>query len=64
VPSGLARTWDRRRLSGETLAVLEACGDEIGRHVVTDMVAFEDGPALLHDVAARRRHVIQAVLAC
>jgi threonine dehydrogenase-like Zn-dependent dehydrogenase len=64
VPCGLAATWDRRRLSRETIAVLQTCGDEIGRHVVTDMVAFEDGPALLHDVAQRRRHVIQAVLAC
>jgi hypothetical protein len=64
VPAGLAGTWDRQRLSRETIAMLEACGDEIGRHVVTDMVSFDDGPALLHDIAARRRHVIQAVLAC
>jgi threonine dehydrogenase-like Zn-dependent dehydrogenase len=64
VPAGLDRTWDRQRLSRETIAVLMACGAEIGRHVVTDMVAFEEGPALLQDIAARRRHVIQAVLAC
>jgi hypothetical protein len=32
--------------------------------VVTDVVPFEQGPALLRDIAQRRRHVIQAVLAC
>jgi hypothetical protein len=36
----------------------------VRRHVVTDVVPFEEGAALLHDVAARRRHVIQAVLRC
>jgi hypothetical protein len=30
---------------------------------VTDVVPFHAGPALLRDIAQRRRHVIQAVLA-
>ncbi|MCW3003628.1 MAG: zinc-type alcohol dehydrogenase YcjQ [Conexibacter sp.] len=64
VPVGLDRTWDRARLARETIALLEACGDEIRRHVVTDVVPFDQGPALLRDIAHRRRHVIQAVLAC
>ena len=33
-------------------------------HVVTDVVPLAEGPALLADLAARRRHVIQAVLTC
>jgi hypothetical protein len=34
----------------------------VREHVVTDLVALDDGPALLADLAARRRHSIQAVL--
>jgi hypothetical protein len=34
----------------------------VRKHVITDVVPFEDGPALLADLAARRRHVVQAVL--
>jgi threonine dehydrogenase-like Zn-dependent dehydrogenase len=64
VPRGLDHAWDRERLSRETLALLAARGDAIRRHVVTDVVPFDQGPGLLHDIAARRRHVIQAVLAC
>jgi hypothetical protein len=30
--------------------------------MITDVVPFTDGPALLTDLASRRRHVVQAVL--
>ena len=63
VPRGLDHLWDRERLSRETIALVQECGPAIREHLVTDIVPFADGPALLHDVAARRRHVIQAVLA-
>ena len=63
VPRGLDHLWDRERLSRETIALLRARGHAIRKHVITEVVPFVDGPALLHDVAARRRHVIQAVLA-
>lgn len=63
VPRGLAHVWDRERLSRETIALLRARGDAIREHLVTDVVPFAEGAALLHDVAARRRHVIQGVLA-
>ena len=33
-------------------------------HMITDVVPLAEGPALLADLAARRRHVIQAVLSC
>jgi NADPH:quinone reductase-like Zn-dependent oxidoreductase len=64
VPLGLAPAWDRDRLSAETLALLEARGQDVRRHIVTDVVPFELGAELLDDLAERRRHVIQAVLAC
>jgi hypothetical protein len=34
----------------------------IREHMITDVVPLAEGPALLTDLAARRRHVIQAVL--
>jgi hypothetical protein len=33
-------------------------------HLVTDLVPLDDAPALLADLADRRRHVLQAVFAC
>jgi threonine dehydrogenase-like Zn-dependent dehydrogenase len=63
VPATLGHAWDRERLSRETLALLARHGDAIRRHIVTDVVPFHAGPALLRDIAQRRRHVIQAVLA-
>lgn len=62
VPRGLAHVWDRDRLSRETIALLLARGDAVRQHLVTDVVPFAHGPALLHDLAARRREVVQAVL--
>jgi threonine dehydrogenase-like Zn-dependent dehydrogenase len=63
VPRGLAHAWDRERLSAETIGLLHADGTAILKHLVTAIVAFEDGPELLTDLAARRRHELQAVLA-
>jgi len=64
VPRGTAHVWDRERLSAETIALLRAHGDAVRTQVITDVVPLADGPALLADLAARRRHVIQAVLSC
>jgi threonine dehydrogenase-like Zn-dependent dehydrogenase len=64
VPRGTAHRWDRERLSAETLDLLRHHGPAVREHVVTDVVPFAEGPALLRDLSARRRHVIQAVLAC
>jgi NADPH:quinone reductase-like Zn-dependent oxidoreductase len=64
VPRGTGHMWDRERLSAETIALLRAHGEAVRAHVVTDVVPLAEGPALLADLAARRRHVIQAVLTC
>ena len=61
VPRGLAHLWDRRRLSLETVELLRAHGAALRRCVITDVVSLQQAPALLDDLAARRRHVIQAV---
>jgi threonine dehydrogenase-like Zn-dependent dehydrogenase len=61
VPRGLAFDWDRRRLSAETVRLLRARGDDVRRHLVTDVLDLSEAPALLTDVAARRRHVLSAV---
>src|SRR5512133_3720258 len=64
VPRGLAHLWDRRRLAAETVELLRACGPAMREHLVTDLVPLDDAPALLADLASRRRHVLQAVFAC
>ncbi|MGI8798487.1 MAG: hypothetical protein ACR2GE_04195, partial [Pseudonocardia sp.] len=60
-PRGLAHTWDRERLSAETIRLLREHGDAVRKHMITDVLPVEDGPGLLGDLAARRRHVIQVV---
>jgi threonine dehydrogenase-like Zn-dependent dehydrogenase len=64
VPRALAPTWDRERLSTETVALLRAYGDLVRSHLVSATVPFDEAPALLADLAARRRQEVQAVLAC
>ena len=64
VPRGTAHAWDRERLSAETITLLRAHGPAVREHVITDVMPLDEGPALLADLAARRRHVIQAVLTC
>jgi threonine dehydrogenase-like Zn-dependent dehydrogenase len=63
VPRGLSHTWDRERLSAETAGLLLADGTAIREHLITAVVPFEDAPGLFADLAARRRHELQAVLA-
>jgi len=62
VPRGTDHLWDRERLSAETVALLLADGPAVREHMITDVLPLAEGPALLTDLAARRRHVIQAVL--
>ncbi|BBH71257.1 hypothetical protein ACTI_79420 [Actinoplanes sp. OR16] len=62
VPRGLAHSWDRERLSAATLDLLRADGEAIRKHLVTAVVPFEEGPALLTALAARERQELQVVL--
>lgn len=61
VPRGLSHTWTRRRLALETLDMLHLYSDLICQHVITDVIPFNDAPALFDDLASRKRSVIQAV---
>jgi Zinc-binding dehydrogenase len=61
VPRGLAPFWNRSRLASETVAFLKDCGELVLKHVVTDLVPFDEAPALLADLATRERSSIQAV---
>ncbi|NBE94144.1 zinc-binding dehydrogenase [Nonomuraea sp. KC401] len=62
VPRGLAHAWDRERLSHETILLLRERGRLLQEHVITDVAGFSEAPRLLTDLAARRRHTLQAVL--
>ena len=61
VPRGLAGEWDRRRLAGETVELLQAHGDAVRRALVTDVVPIAEAPAVVADLGARRRHALQVV---
>ena len=61
VPRGLAHAWDRARLAQETIALLQMYGPLVRDHIISDVVPFDAAPGLIADLAARRRHVIQAV---
>lgn len=60
-PRGTASAWDRHRLSAETVGLLQRCGEEVRKHLVTDVLPLEEAPRLILDVAERRRHVLSAV---
>jgi NADPH:quinone reductase-like Zn-dependent oxidoreductase len=63
VPRGLAHTWDRERLSAETINLLRTDGEAIREHLVTAIIPFEDAPEFFADLATSRRPGLQAVLA-
>jgi threonine dehydrogenase-like Zn-dependent dehydrogenase len=64
VPRGMAAAWPRAALAEVTLDLLRARGSDVRTHLVTDVVPFEEGPALLADLAGRRLAAppLQAVL--
>lgn len=64
VPRGLAAAWDRERLSAETIDLLRVYGDAIRKHLVSAVVPFDEAPALLMDLAQRRRHGLSVILEC
>jgi threonine dehydrogenase-like Zn-dependent dehydrogenase len=64
VPRGGSGTWPRRRLSAATLDLLYERGPDVRAHLVTDLLPFAEGPALLRALAERRApRTVQAVLA-
>jgi threonine dehydrogenase-like Zn-dependent dehydrogenase len=63
VPRGLAHSWDRDRLSRETIALLREHGAAIREHVISDVVPLDEAPALMRALAARERQALQVVFA-
>ena len=63
VPRGLTHTWDRERLSAETIDLLRADGTAIREHLVTAVIPFQDAPEFFANLAAGHRHELQAILA-
>ncbi len=61
VPRGLAHAWSKARLARETADLLCTDGDAIRKHVITDIIPLEEAPEFIAELAARRRHAIQAV---
>lgn len=62
VPRGAAHLWDRERMSAVTLDLLRDRGADLRAALVTDLVPAADAPAFYADLAAGRRHALQAVL--
>jgi threonine dehydrogenase-like Zn-dependent dehydrogenase len=63
VPRGLDHLWNRSRLAAETITLLQQRGADVRRHVVTDVVPFDDAVRVVGELADRRRHAVGIVFA-
>ncbi len=63
VPRGLGAAWDRRRLAGETVALLRQRGEDIRREMITQVVPFEEAPGFLRTLVAERPDFLQIAFA-
>jgi len=63
VPRGLDHLWNRSRLAAETIELLQQRGADVRRHVVTDVVPFEDAVRVVGELADRRRDAVGIVFA-
>jgi threonine dehydrogenase-like Zn-dependent dehydrogenase len=63
VPRGLDHLWNRSRLAAETITLLRQRGTDVRRHVVSDVVPFDDADRVVSELADRRRHAIGVVFA-
>jgi hypothetical protein len=62
VPRRLAATWDRRRLSLETIRFLRDCGAAVRDHLITHVVPFSQAQEIYDALDAGQPNLIQAVL--
>ena len=61
VPRKLQHAWNRRRLSDQTIAFLLACGADVRRHLITDVVPLARAQQVFDDIATKRRQPLQVV---
>ena len=63
VPRGLAARWDRARLSATTADLLVRRGNDVRRHLISDVVPIDEAPRFIAELARRERSAMQAVFA-
>lgn len=64
VPRGLSHAWNRQRLAYATIELLQAYGPQIREQMITDVVAYDEGPTVLAQLAsAYQPQILQVVLA-
>ena len=61
MPRPVAHAWDQRRLSQETLRLLDSDGDAIRQHMITHVVPYDEGPDFLRRLVAERPDFLQIV---
>jgi threonine dehydrogenase-like Zn-dependent dehydrogenase len=61
VPRKLQHTWNRQRLSEVTLRFLLECGDDVRRHLVTDVVPLSRAQHVFEQIAEKRSQPLQVV---
>jgi threonine dehydrogenase-like Zn-dependent dehydrogenase len=61
VPRRLGSSWNRDRLSQETIELLRRRGADLRDVLITDVLPLAEAPQLLARVAAREHEVLQAV---
>ncbi len=61
VPRKLQHSWNRRRLSEVTIRFLQECGQDVKRHLITDVVPLTQAQRIFEEIEARRRQPLQVV---
>ena len=61
VPRKLQHTWNRTRLSQETVLFLQECGADVRRHLITEIVPLEEAQRVFEEIAERRSQPLQVV---
>jgi threonine dehydrogenase-like Zn-dependent dehydrogenase len=63
VPRKLQHMWNRRRLSEQTIKFLLACGNDLKRHIINDVVPISQAQRVFEEIAAKRWQPLQVVFA-
>jgi NADPH:quinone reductase-like Zn-dependent oxidoreductase len=61
LPRGLGHSWDRRRLSVETIELLQLFGDRMRSELITQVVPIEEAPSFLKRLMTERPDFVQIV---
>ncbi len=64
VPRALQNSWDRRRLSLQTIEFLRATGDDVCQHLITHTLPFEQAQQAFDLLCHNGNQALQVVLEC